>query len=266
MSRRRGQGRALQQADDELQAEIERAEKEAEAKYAAAEKRARDEAREERERYLLQMRTWGSTLYLFPMLPALFGVLTICVVSIVLNTDSRQRNGQTCNGGVLNTYLLMSQILAYVFLFGYACMFIGTRVSCMGWSCDLHCSRLRSIVYFYIVIVLAGVGINGWGAWALAGSFDCAKEENTPYAYRVAQMEAAFFWGCFIVALIYVIWYRGKKEAEKRRLKREQMAAEDAAWEAEEQERLAHAEAMLKENEDGDQGDWFATNNENKND
>ena len=44
------------------------------------------------------------------------------------------------------------------------------------------------------------------------------------------------------------------------------MAAEDAAWEAEEQERLAHAEAMLKENEDGDQGDWFATNNENKND
>ena len=132
MSRRRAPRDALQQADDELQAEIDRAEKAADAKYAAAEKRARDEARDERERYLLQMKTWGSTLYLFPMLPALFGVLTICVVSVVLNTDYRQRDGQTCNSGVLNTYLLMSQILAYVFLFGYACMFIGTRVSCMG--------------------------------------------------------------------------------------------------------------------------------------
>ena len=261
MSRRRAPRNALQQADDELQAEIDRAEKAADAKYAAAEKRARDEAREEHERYLLQMKTWGSTLYLFPMLPALFGVLTICVVSVVLNTDYRQRDGQTCNSGVLNTYLLMSQILAYVFLFGYACMFIGTRVSCMGWSCNLHCSRLRSIVYFYAFIIVVGMGVNGFGAWAIAGSYDCANPEKTPYAYRVSQMVAAFFWGCFIVALIYVIWYRGKKEAEKRRLKKEQIAEEDAAWEAEEQERLAHAEAMQKANESGGGGgDWFAGN------
>ena len=46
-----------QEATDRLQAEIDKAEKEADAKYAAAEQRALDEARAERERYLLQMKT-----------------------------------------------------------------------------------------------------------------------------------------------------------------------------------------------------------------
>lgn len=257
MSRRRGAPKnSLQEADADLQAEIEKAEKMAQAKYEAAEQRARDEAREEREKYLLEMKTWGSTLYLFPMLPALFGVLTICVVSVVLNTDTRQQDGNLCNGGYLNTYLLMSQILAYVFLFGYACMFIGSRITCMGWSCDLHCSRLRSIVYFYLFVVFVGIGVNGFGAWALAGSYVCAEPQNTPYVYRVAQMEAAFFWGCFIVALIYVVWYRAKKAAEMRQLKKQQIAEEDAAWEAEEEERLTNAEAMQN---GGD--DWFAGDN-----
>ena len=130
-NRRTKQPSAQRAAQNELQAEIEKAEREANEKYKQAEEQAAKAQSKTREKYLQTLRQWGPTLYLFPMIPALFGVVTICVVSIVSNTDNRQRDGNLCNGGYLNTYLLLSQVLAYFFLFGYGCMFIGTKINCL---------------------------------------------------------------------------------------------------------------------------------------
>ena len=256
LARRREKPKSTQmKAAEDLASEIARAEKEANERFAVAESQANEEQKNEREKYLRVMRQWGPTLYLFPMIPALFGVVTICVVSVVSNTDNRQADGNLCNSGFLNTYLLLSQVLAYFFLFGYGCMFIGTKIQCCCWKIDFHCQKIRTIVYFYIVTLVAGVGINGFGAWAIATSAQCGDPLNTPYTYRVAQMEAAFFWACAIVAGIFGLWFNGKKKMEKMAVEKAQKREEDAQWEAEEAEREAHAEQQQQQNENED---WFA--------
>jgi hypothetical protein len=257
MSRRQKQGSAARSAENELAELTAKAERENNERYKAAEEAARKERQSTRENYLQTLRQWGPTLYLFPMIPALFGVVTICVVSIVSNTDNRQADGNLCNGGYLNTYLLMSQVLAYFFLFGYGCMFIGTKSTCVCWKIDLHCSNIRTIVKFYVFTLIMGIGINGFGAWALSSSFVCGEPQNTPYTYRVAQMEAAFFWMCTIVAAIYCAWFNGKKKMERMAIEKARKGKEDAEWEAEEAEREAYSQSQVKEN--NGQDDWFGS-------
>ena len=253
LAKRRVKEKTVQEkAEDDLAMEIARAEKEADDRFLAADKRAKDEAQEHRDKTLQNMRQWGSTLFLFPMIPALFGVVTICVVSVVSNTDNRQADGNLCNGGYLNVYLLLSQVLAYFFLFGYGCMFIGTKIQVACWKVDFHCSKLSSIVRFYIVTVILGVGINGFGAWALATSYTCSEPLNTPYTYRVAQMEAAFFWMSFICSLLYGIWFNGKKKIEAMAIEKKKRELEDNEWEAEEAERKANAQSMVEVDQGGD--------------
>ena len=262
MNRRTKQPNAQRAAENELQAEIEKAEREANERYKQAEDKAAKAQNKNREKYLQTLRQWGPTLYLFPMIPALFGVVTICVVSIVSNTDNRQRDGNLCNGGYLNTYLLLSQVLAYFFLFGYGCMFIGTKINCLCWKIDFHCSKVKSIVKFYVFTLVVGVGINGYGAWALAGGSICAEPQNTPYTYRVAQMEAAFFWMCAIVAGIYCVWFNGKKKMERMAIDKAKRVQEDAEWEAEEAEREAYALSQGDVSNTG--ADWFDKGGEKK--
>ena len=259
MNRRKKTVSAQRAAENELANEINKAEKEADERYKLAEKNAQKEQNNNHEIYLQTLRQWAPTLYLFPMIPALFGVVTICTVSIVSNTDTRQKDGNLCNGGYLNTYLLMSQLLAYFFLFGYGCMFIGTKIQCLCWKIDFHCSKIKTVVKFYIFTLVVGIGINGFGAWALATSFICGEPENTPYTYRVAQMEAAFFWMCTIVAGIYCAWFNGRKKMERMAIAKAKKDQEDLEWEAEEAEREMNAGTQLEEQAGGD---WFQNGEE----
>ena len=246
LNKRRAKPKSIQsKADDDLRTEIARAEKEADDRFAKAEKNANEEQTRERQKYLQVMKQWGPTLYLFPMIPALFGVVTICVVSVVSNTDNRQADGNLCNSGYLNTYLLLSQLLAYFFVFGYGCMFVGTKINVCCWKVDFHCSKMKTIVKFYIVTTIFGIAINGFGAWAISSSAQCGDPLNTPYTYRVAQMEAAFFWMCFIVAVAFGVWFNAKKKMELMKIEKARKAEEDAMWESEEAERQQGAENQM---------------------
>ena len=206
----------------------------------------------EREVYLATLQKWGPTLYLGPFIPSIFAVVMICAVAIVSQVDVRNDQGSLCNSGILNTYLLATQYLAYVFLFGYGCMFIGQPYDILGSGIKIDCSckSLRSVAWFYFFIFIGGLGVNGFGAFAVLTSWNCGSPTETPYSYRVAQVQLIFFWLCAFVALLYggLYWWRVRQA--KVALRKALQAEEEARWAKEEEERLRDDEKGVMESDE----------------
>ena len=239
----------------ELEAEVAAADAKARSDFEKAEQRVKERKASERKVYLQTLQNWGPLLFLGPLIPAFGAVVSICAISVISNIDAKNNDGTLCNSGILNTYMLASQVLAYIFLFGYGCMFIGSQIDCCntGYIVDCACHSLRSIWSFYLMIFVAGLGVNGLGAFAVQSSYVCAEPDATPYAYNLSLAMVIFFWLCAIVAISYGVWYFAKKRAERIALQRKLQAELDAEWEAEEALRLQGAIAAQE-----GQDDWFA--------
>ena len=91
-------------------------------------------ARKKSERIAQQMKE-VPILYMGAFIPCIFAVITICMNSV--ETGVRVPQQSQCLA--LWTYLVMSLILAYVFLFGLSMMFIGSQMELPtpveGWTC-----------------------------------------------------------------------------------------------------------------------------------
>ena len=105
------------------------------------------------------------------------------------------------------TYLVMSLILAYVFLFGLSMMFIGSQME-LPTPCgrlDLPDCRCRGEVCeeIYGFIFVAALGVNIQGLYAYSQAVICV--DDAPSLYNISIIQLIFFYGSLLVLMIFGI-------------------------------------------------------------
>lgn len=164
------------------------------------------------EKHKRKMRTEVPVLYLGPFVPAVLSVITICLCGIATNV------GANCQGVPLRLYLSLSQGLAYFFMFGFACMFIGGE--CIGplglCECGLQCTKFQHIKIFYGITAVAALAINSIGLVAFLGAGQCS--ESAPLTYGVAGWQVLTFWFTFISAVGFAVQSFVKSRASKKKV------------------------------------------------
>ncbi len=164
------------------------------------------------EKHKRKMRTEVPILYLGPLVPALLSVITICLCGVTTNV------GANCQGTLLRLYLSLSQGLAYFFMFGFACMFIGG--DCIGpWAlceCELRCTKFKQIQIFYGFTAAVAVAINSIGLVAFLGAGQCSG--SAPLTYGVAGWQVLTFWATFLSAVSFAIRRFLKGRASKKKV------------------------------------------------
>lgn len=184
-----------------------------------------------REKLLKKLRSDVPVLYIGPFVPCILAVVTICLCSITRNL------GNNCQGAPLKTYLLTCQITAYIFMFGFACMYIGQPCNVCGLTTvDLSCKKLRSVNIFFGFMFVSSLGINAFGLVSLLGaSAECS--ESAPLLYGTTIWQVSTYWLTAIGSIVYVV----KHKIQGRTNKKKVIAVDYSATE--------------EENEEGGEGD-----------
>ena len=174
-------------------------------------------ARKKNERTAQQMRE-VPILYMGAFIPCIFAVITICMNSV--ETGVRVPTKSQCLG--LWTSLVMSLILAYVFLFGLSMMFIGSQME-LPTPCgrldlpDCRCREVKSVKKFYGFIFVAALGVNIQGLYAYSQAVICV--DDAPSLYNISIIQLIFFYGSLLVLMIFGIneLVKKAKNAKKNR-------------------------------------------------
>eukprot|EP00943_MAST-04B_sp_MAST-4B-sp1_P007887 g7887.t1 len=227
MPRDRSKARELQERKkkgsvDELQQRLEK--ESAELKKSRLDAKAKIESikNKKRKQFLDKVTEEVPTLYLGIFIPVIFAVITICTATVATSISG---NNPNCRVG-LDTYLNMSWILAYFFLFGVSMMFIGSQLelpTCCG-KIDLpdcRCKSLKSVKIFYGFTFAAALGVNLQGLIAFSQAAPCV--DTAPLLYNMSALELFFFYGAVVVLLIFgcnAAARRAKNAAKNREAKK----------------------------------------------
>ena len=158
-------------------------------------------ARKKNERIANQIKE-VPVLYMGAFMPCVFAVITICMNSV--ETGVRVPTKSQCLA--LWTYLFMSLILAYVFLFGLSMMFIGSQME-LPTPCgrldlpDCRCKEVKSVKKFYAFIFIAAIGVNIQGLYAYSQAVVCI--DDTPSLYNISTVQLIFFYGSLFVLMVF---------------------------------------------------------------
>ena len=132
----------------------------------------------------------------------------ISVITICMNSaETGVRVPQQSQCLALWTYLVMSLILAYVFLFGLSMMFIGSQME-LPTPCgrldlpDCRCREVKSVKKFYAFIFIAALGVDTRHIRVCTVAV-CV--DDAPSLYNISTIQLGFFYGSLFVLMIFGI-------------------------------------------------------------
>ena len=202
--------------DDAAELALKRKLKMQEEEQAKLESQNAELSTEDKEKIFL--RRWGQIFFVAPLFPAVLALLTIIWGGIVLNTEPLD-----CQYPI-GTWLSISIVICYVFLFFLTWMYIGPK-------------KFKSFRPIKVGYSLIGGFAFVWYAlgtlwWMQSGS--CIK--STPALYFCVTASVLVFWLSVLVIAFYGVGIMCKERSDKRRMK-EQLRKQQLARKIEREER-----------------------------